>query len=148
MFVSGLIKSSIILTIVLLIGSCITWPTSNSGYQYVSPIEETIHSDSEAKELLLNWGVSSGNWIENAQRIIVSNGQIKPEGGLSIDLPILGFVSQYNIRLLGRTHGAVTSSGVIVIETDWLYLSAVFYERKYLIVGDSLKQIVNWMLDE
>lgn len=108
-----------------------------------------VRTDSEARSVLREWGISSSKWIQNAQQIIVSPGRIEPRGGISIDLPILEFVRRDQIILLQGASGYVERNGTIVIRADILNISAVVIGRgtgRRLIVGRSLRDIVNWII--
>ncbi|HGJ65652.1 TPA: hypothetical protein ENS27_09710 [bacterium] len=102
-----------------------------------------------AKTQLREWGVYSSKIIEDAETITIEFGQIEASGGISISLPILDFIDESQIILLNGASGYKTNKGTIIIEAYLLYISAVVINvsgRKYLIVGQSLKDIVNYLL--
>jgi len=113
------------------------------------PLYSQVITDTEVQKQLRQWGVESSDTIENAKTIIIEFGKIKPQGGISISLPILEFINKDQIILLRGASGYITSKGTIVIEAQLLYISAVVISikgNKYLIVGESLKDIVNYLL--
>ena len=116
----------------------------------VWPAVSQVSTNFSAKQQLRDWGVYSTKMIENAEQIIIEGGSITPEGGISVDLPILQFIGQDQIVLLAGASGYITPRGTIVIEADLLYISAVVItlgRQTYLVVGQDLKAIVNWLLD-
>lgn len=108
-----------------------------------------VSTNFAAKTQLREWGVYSSKIIEDAETITIESGQIKASGGISVSLPILEFIYENQIILLAGASGYKTQKGTIIIEADLLYISAVVINvsgRKYLIVGQSLKDIVNYLL--
>jgi hypothetical protein len=113
-------------------------------------IHGQVYSNSAAKAKLREWGIFSSKIIEDAETIVVESGEITRDGGLCISLPIFEFVNQDNIVLLRGASGYIASNGKIIIEAELLYISAIVIRinnRKYLIVGQSLKDIVNYLLE-
>jgi hypothetical protein len=109
-----------------------------------------IYSNYEAKDYLRKWGVSSSKIIEDAEIITIDSGSISGEGGLCLSLPILEFINQNQIVLFDGASGYITKKGTIVIEAESLYISAVVINienKKYFVVGKSLKDIVNNLLE-
>jgi hypothetical protein len=104
-----------------------------------------FYSDYEAKSYLRESVVYSSNMITNAEKITIDGCEIKPVGGISIDLPILECVTQDEVMLLEGAEGYITSKGTIIIEATGLSIDAVYY-KGYLIVADSLKTIANWIV--
>jgi len=112
-------------------------------------ISSQVATNYEAKTQLMEWGVYSSKIIEDAETITIESGQIKASGGISVSLPILDFIYENQIILLTGASGYKTAKGTIIIEADLLYISAVVINtngRKYLVVGQSLKDIVNYLL--
>ncbi|MHB8132030.1 MAG: hypothetical protein ACYDEX_23970 [Mobilitalea sp.] len=108
-----------------------------------------VSTNYDAKSKLRDWGVYNYKIIENAETITIESSQIKASGGISISLPILDFINENQIVLLNGASGYKTNKGTIIIEADLLYISAVVINisgRKYFIVGQSLKDIVNYLL--
>jgi hypothetical protein len=113
------------------------------------PLFSQVTTNYEAKDQLREWGVYSSKIIENAETITIESGQIKASGGISVSLPILDFIYENQIILLTGASGYKTAKGTIIIEADLLYISAVVINvngKKYLVVGQSLRDIVNYLL--
>lgn len=53
-----------------------------------------FYSDFEAKRFLRESGANYGDFIEDAESIVVYSYQIEGRGGMSIDLPILASVKE------------------------------------------------------
>ena len=107
-----------------------------------------VTTNYEAKTQLMEWCVYSSNIIENAETITIESGRIEASGGISVSLPILDFIYENQVILLNGASGYKTAKGTIIIEADLLYISAVVINangRKYLVVGQSLKDIVNYL---
>lgn len=127
---------------------CALLAIASLGFVAAVPTAAQFYSSFEAKRFLRDMGASYGDFIENAETIIVENGEIEGHGGISVDLPILAFVSEQDVILLDGASGYVTNSGRIFIEADTLHISAVVLPirgRDYLIVGESLADIANWL---
>jgi len=108
-----------------------------------------VYTDLEAKRVLRELGISSSKIIHDAEVIVILPGEIRGVGGLSIDLPILDFITNDQIILLNGVSGYVTKRGVIIIEADLLYVSGVVFSsgiKKYFIAGSSLKDIANYLI--
>lgn len=104
-----------------------------------------FYSDYEAKDFLKKIGFSS--FIQNADILIITPGQIEGKGGITVDLPILGFVNKHQIYILDNcAEGTVYENGTIVIKANLLHISCVYgivNGRTHLIVGRDLKHIAN-----
>jgi len=104
-----------------------------------------IYTDFEAKQFLREYGAKYSDFISDA-KIIISDGlQVKGTGGICIDLPIYACISPENIILLNGASGYKTNSGSVVMEADYLSISAVVI-GKYLVVGQSFKDIANYVI--
>lgn len=104
-------------------------------------------SDYEAKEFLRELGFRS--FIQNAELLIVTSGQIEGKGGICIDLPIFGFVYENDISILSYCARAERySSGTILIKANVYQISCAYGNlngRNRLIVGKNLRDIANWL---
>jgi len=102
-----------------------------------------FYTDYEAKEFLRNIGFTG--FIKDAELLIIAGGEIKGKGGLTIDLPILGFVNKNQIYILDYcAKGTVYDTGTIVIKTNGLSISCAYGivgGRTCLVVGRDLKHI-------
>ena len=104
-------------------------------------------TDYDAKEFLRDIGCRS--FIENAEILIIASGKITGKGGLTIDLPILGFVSENQIYILDYcAKGTIYDTRTVVIKANGLYISCAYGRiggKTCLLVGRDLKHIANKM---
>jgi len=108
-----------------------------------------VSTEFEARQQLRKLGITSSKIIENAETITVRNGTITGTGGITFSLPIYEYIEWNDIFI---QQGAATSyidKNDVIINADVLYISAVVIKRdnrKYLLVGKKLKDIVNILL--
>lgn len=124
---------------------------------YPQKLFTQVFTNFNARAVLYEMGVRPEDIIENVKIIRVTAGTIQGfdvnmTEDESIGVPshvIYDFIREDNIILLKGASGYVAENGEIIITADYIYISAVRVKigfEKYLVVGQSLKDIADFLL--